>query len=182
MECCWLYWACRTYIGTYWYLYSFGVWYNLYCKTGKGGNIVLIETTIYKCEYCGAEFDDEHEASCHEWICRYKDVRKKVGSCLKFYKEDGSEIKFDDVAFVWADFDNITVFTVGNNSDVKFIKDLFDYQGYDNPFRAIVNEENPHYYGLWYFDPDLDCCGDWARVDDQIKKWTDIKNKFEKGA
>ena len=25
-------------------------------------------------------------------------------------------------------------------------------------------------------------CGEWARVDDQIKKWTDIKNKFEKGA
>ena len=28
----------------------------------------------------------------------------------------------------------------------------------------------------------LDCCGEWARVDDQIKKWTYIKNKFEKGA
>ena len=142
----------------------------------------MIETSIYKCEYCGAEFDDEHQASCHEWICRYKDVRKKVGSCLKFYKEDGSEIKFDDVAFVWADFDDITVFTVGNDSDVKFIKDLFDYQGYDNPFRAIVNEENPHYYGLWYFDTDLNYYGEWVRVDDQIKKWTDIKNKFEKDA
>ena len=140
----------------------------------------MIETSIYKCEYCGAEFDDEHEASCHEWICRYKDVRKKVGSCLKFYKEDGSEIKFDDAASVRAEFEDITVFTVGNDSDVKFIKDLFDYQGYDNPFRAIADEENPHYYGLWYFDPDLDCYGDWARVDDQIKKWVGIKNKFEK--
>ena len=140
----------------------------------------MIETTIYKCEYCDAEFDDEYEASCHEWVCRYEDVRNQVGSCLKFYKEDGSEIKFDDVAFVRAEFEDITVFTVGNDSDVKFIKDLFDYQGYDNPFRAIADEENPHYYGLWYFDPDLDCYGDWARVDDQIKKWTDIKNKFEK--
>ena len=141
----------------------------------------MIETTIYKCEYCGAEFDDEHEASCHEWICRYKDVKNRYGSSLRFYKYDGKEIKFDDVTSVRTEFDDITVFTVGNDSDVKFIKDLFDYQGYDNPFHAIVNEENPHYYGLWYFEPDL-CYGEWVRVDDQIKKWTDIKNKFEKGA
>ena len=33
----------------------------------------MIETRIYKCEYCGAEFDDEYEANCHEWVCRYKD-------------------------------------------------------------------------------------------------------------
>ena len=33
--------------------------------------------------------------------------------------------------------------------------------------------------GLWYFDPDLHC-GEWVRVDDQIKKWKDIKNKFIK--
>ena len=33
----------------------------------------MIETTIYKCEYCGAEFNDECEANCHEWVCRYKD-------------------------------------------------------------------------------------------------------------
>ena len=141
----------------------------------------MIETTIYKCEYCGAEFDDEHEASCHEWICRYKDVKNRYGSSLRFYKYDGKEIKFDDVTSVRTEFDDITVFTVGNDSDVKFIKDLFDYQGCDNPFHAIVNEENPHYYGLWYFEPDL-CYGEWVRVDDQIKRWTDIKNKFEKDA
>ena len=29
----------------------------------------MIETTIYKCEYCGAEFDDEYEVRCHEWVC-----------------------------------------------------------------------------------------------------------------
>ena len=33
----------------------------------------------------------------------------------------------------------------------------------------------------WWFNPDLHY-GQWVRVDDQIKKWTDIKNKFEKGA
>ena len=60
----------------------------------------MIETTIYKCEYCGAEFDDEYEANCHEWVCRYKDIRKRAGSNLRFYKEDGSEIKFDDASFV----------------------------------------------------------------------------------
>ena len=36
--------------------------------------------------------------------------------------------------------------------------------------------------GLWVFDPDLNYYGQWARVDDQIKKWTDIKNKFIKDA
>ena len=36
----------------------------------------MIGTTIYKCEYCGEEFDDEYEAHCHEWVCRYADVRK----------------------------------------------------------------------------------------------------------
>ena len=142
----------------------------------------MIETRIYKCEYCGAEFDDEYEADCHEWVCRYKDVKNRDGSSLGFYREDGTEIKLDDATFVWAEFENITVFTVGNDSDVKFIKDLFDYQGYDNPFRAIADEANPNYYGLWYFDPDLDCCGEWASVDDQIKKWTYIKNKFTKDA
>ena len=140
----------------------------------------MIETAIYKCEYCGAEFDDEHEASCHEWVCRYKDVKNRDSSNLRFYKDDGTEIKFDDSAFVWTDFDDNTAFIVGNDSDVKFVIDFFEWHGYDNPFRAIVDEENSHYYGLWYFDPDLDCCGEWVRVDDQIKKWTDIKNKFIK--
>ena len=84
----------------------------------------MIETTIYKCEYCGAEFDDEHEASCHEWICRYKDTRKRNGSSLRFYKDDGTEIKFDDAASVWANFDNNTAFIVGNDSDIKFVIDF----------------------------------------------------------
>ena len=141
----------------------------------------MIETTIYKCEYCGAEFDDEYEADCHEWVCRYKDIRKRAGSNLRFYKEDGSEIKFDDASFVWDDFDDVEAFTIGNDSDVKFIADFFEWNDYDNPFRVIVDEANSNYYGLWWFDPDLHC-GEWVRVDDQIKKWIDIKNKFEKGA
>ena len=141
----------------------------------------MIETTIYKCEYCSAEFDDEYEAHCHEWVCRYKDVRKQVGSCLKFYKEDGSEIKFDDASFVWADFDNITAFMVNSECDIQFVIDFFEWHDYENPFRAIEDDENPNYYGLWWFNPELHY-GEWVRVDDQIKKWTDIKNKFEKGA
>lgn len=141
----------------------------------------MIETRIYKCEYCGAEFDNEYEAHCHEWVCRYEDVRKQDGSCLKFYKEDGSEIKFDNVAFVWTEFDDVATFTVGNDSDVKFIADFFKWHDYVNPFRAIGNEVNPNYYGLWWFDPELHY-GEWVRVDDQIKKWTDIKNKFIKDA
>ena len=140
----------------------------------------MIEKIIYKCEYCGEEFDDEYEADCHEWVCRYKDVKNRDGSSLGFYREDGTEIKFDDASFVWADCDDIEVLTIGNDSDVKFIADFFEWHDYDNPFRAIADEANPNYYGLWYFDPDLDCCGEWARVDDQIKKWTDIKNKFIK--
>lgn len=139
----------------------------------------MIETTIYKCEYCGTEFDDEYEAHCHEWACRYNDTRKRDGSSLKFYKDDGTEIKFDDTAFVWADFDNNTAFLVGNDSDVKFVKDFFEWHGYENPFRAIEDEKNPNYYGLWWFNPDIHY-GEWVRVDDQIKRWTDIKNKFSK--
>ena len=141
----------------------------------------MIETTIYKCEYCGAEFDDEYDAHCHEWVCRYKDVKKRDGSNLRFYKEDGMEIKFDDAAFVWADFDNNTAFIVGNDSDVKFVIDFFEWLGYENPFRTIEDGENPNYYGLWWFEPDLHY-GEWVRVDDQIKRWTDIKNKFENNA
>ena len=142
----------------------------------------MIETTIYKCEYCGAEFDDEYEAHCHEWVCRYKDVKNRDSSNLRFYKEDGTEIKFDDAAFVWADFDDVEAFTIGNDSDVTFIADFFEWHDYDNPFRAIADEANPNYYGLWYFDPDLNYYGEWVCVDDQIKRWTDIKNKFEKDA
>ena len=141
----------------------------------------MIETTIYKCEYCGAEFDDEYDAHCHEWICRYKDVKKRDGSNLRFYKEDGKEIKFDDAASVCANFDNNTAFIVGNDSDVKFVIDFFEWHGYENPFRTIEDGENPNYYGLWWFDPNVHY-GEWVRVDDQIKRWTDIKNKFEKGA
>ena len=85
----------------------------------------MIETRIYKCEYCGAEFDDWYEANYHEWVCRYKDVKNRDGSSLGFYREDGTEIKFDDVAFVWADFDNdVYAFTVGNESDIKFVKEV----------------------------------------------------------
>ena len=142
----------------------------------------MIETTIYKCEYCGAEFDDEYEADCHEWVCRYKDVKKRDGSNLRFYKEDGTESKFDNAEFVQDGFDDVEALTIGNDSDVKFIADFFEWYGYDNPFRVIEDEENPNYYGLWYFDPDLNCYGEWVRVDDKIKKWTDIKNKFIKDA
>lgn len=138
----------------------------------------MIETTIYKCEYCGAEFDDEYETLCHEWVCRYKDVKKCDGSNLTFYKEDGTEIKFDNAKFVQEDFDDVKALTIGNDSDVKFIADFFEWHGYDNPFRVIADEKNPNYDGLWYFDTDLNYYGEWVRVDDQIKRWTDIKNKF----
>ena len=141
----------------------------------------MIETTIYKCEYCGAEFDDEYEANCHEWVCRYEDVRKQDGSNLRFYKEDGTESKFDNAEFVQYGFDDVEALTIGNDSDVKFVIDFFEWHDYDNPFRAIADEENPNYDGLWYFDPELHY-GEWVRVDDQIKRWTDIKNKFIKDA
>ena len=141
----------------------------------------MIETRIYKCEYCGAEFDDEYEAHCHEWVCRYEDVKKRDGSSLGFYREDGTEINFDDAAFVWAEFDDVAAFTVNNECDIQFVVDFFEWHDYDNPFRAIADEANPNCYGLWWFDPDLHY-GEWVRVDDQIKRWTDIKNKFEKDA
>ena len=141
----------------------------------------MIETTIYKCEYCGAEFDDEYEANCHEWVCRYNDTRKCDGSSLRFYKDDGTEIKFDDAAFVWAEFDDVAAFTVNNECDIQFVVDFFEWHDYDNPFRAIEDGENPNCYGLWWFNPDLHY-GEWVRVDDQIKKWTDIKNKFAQDA
>ena len=142
----------------------------------------MTETTIYKCEYCGAEFDDEHEANCHEWVCRYNDTRKRDDSSLRFYKDDGTKIKFDDDAFVWTDFDDNTAFIVGNDSDVKFVIDLLGWIGYDAPFSTITDEAHSSNYGLWYFDTDLNYHGEWVRVDDQIKKWTDIKNKFTKDA
>ena len=142
----------------------------------------MIETRIYKCEYCGAEFDDWYTANFHEWVCRYKDVKKRDGSNLRFYKYDGTEIEFDNAEFVQDGFDEVEAITIGNDSDVKFIADFFKWHNYDNPFRAIADEANPNYYGLWYFDTDLNSYGEWVRVDDQIKKWTYIKNKFEKGA
>ena len=141
----------------------------------------MIETTIYKCEYCGAEFDDEYEANCHEWVCRYKDVKKRDSSNLRFYKEDGKEIKLDDATFVWAEFDDVAAFTVNNECDIQFVVDFFEWHDYDNPFRAIADEANPNCYGLWWFKPDLHY-GEWVRVEKKKKKWTDIKNKFIKGA
>lgn len=140
----------------------------------------MIETTIYKCEYCGAEFDDEYEAHCHEYVCQYEDVKKRRRSCLGFYDEDGSRIKFNTHE-IYDELDNVAAFTVGNNDDVKLVIDVLGWVGYDNPFRAIEDKINPDYYGLWWFDPDLHC-GEWMRVDDQIKRWTDIKNKFENNA
>lgn len=140
----------------------------------------MTEIRIYKCEYCGAKFDDEYEATCHEYVCQYKDVKKRKGSCLGFYREDGTEIKFD-VRNVYDELGDMAAFIVGNDSDVKFIMGLLGWIGYENPFSTIEDDVNPNYYGLWWFDPDLHC-GEWVRVDDQIKRWTDIKNKFEKGA
>lgn len=140
----------------------------------------MIETRIYKCEYCGAEFDDEYEAHCHEWVCRYKDVSQRKGSCLGFYREDGTEIKFD-VQTVYDDLEDVVAFIVGNDSDVKFVISLFGWIGYDAPFCAIANKAHPNYYGLWWFDPEFHY-GEWVRVDDQIKKWVGIENKFIKDA
>ena len=141
----------------------------------------MIETTIYKCEYCGAEFDDEYEAHCHEYVCQYEDVKKRKGSCLGFYREDGTEIKFD-IQTIYDELDDMAAFIVGNDSDVKFVIGLLGWIGYDVPCGIITNETHPNYYGLWYFDPDLNCYGKWVRVDDQIKKWVGIENKFIKDA
>ena len=116
------------------------------------------------------------------WVCRYKNVKKRDGSNLRFYKYNGTEIEFNNAEFVQDGFGDVEAFTIGNDSDVKFIADFFEWHNYDNPFRAIVDEENPNYYGLWYFDTDLNSDGEWVRVDDQIKKWAYIKNKFEKDA
>lgn len=140
----------------------------------------MIETRIYKCEYCGAEFDDEYEAHCHEYVCQYEDVRKRKGSCLGFYREDGTEIKFD-VQTIYDELNDMAAFIVGNDSDVKFVIGLLGWIGYDSPFSTITDEAHSSNYGLWYFEPDLNDYGEWVRVDDQIKKWADIKNKFEKG-
>ena len=140
----------------------------------------MIETMIYKCEYCGAEFDDEYEAYCHEYVCQYQDVKKRKGSCLGFYREDGTEIKFD-VQTIYDELDDMAAFIVGNDSDVKFVIGLLGWIGYDAPFCTIDNKVRPNYYGLWYFDPDRHC-GEWVRVDDQIKKWVSIENKFIKDA
>lgn len=140
----------------------------------------MIETTIYKCDYCGAEFDDRYEASCHVWVCRYKDVKKRKGSCLGFYREDGTEIKFD-AQVVYDELDNMVAFIVGNDFDIKFIDGLFGWIGYENPFSDIAEDSNQNYYGLWWFDPEQHY-GEWVRVDDQIKRWTDIKNKFSTNA
>lgn len=140
----------------------------------------MIETRTYKCEYCGAKFDDAYEANCHEWVCRYKEVSQRKGSCLGFYREDGTEIKFD-VQTVYYELEDVEAFIVGNDSDIKFIKGLFGWMGYDDPFRSIEDDVNPSYYGLWWFDPDIRC-GEWVRVDDQIKKWVGIENKFIKDA
>ena len=140
-------------------------------------------------EYCFLHWTCRTCSNCHEWICRYKDVRKQVASRLAFYKEDGSEVKFDDASFVWDDLDDIAAFTVNHECDIQFVADFFEWYGSENPFRQI--EVNDYEYmdiddvwkliGLWCFDPEQHY-GEWVRVDDQIKKWTDIKNKFEKGA
>lgn len=141
----------------------------------------MIETTMYKCEYCGAEFDDEYEAHCHEYVCQYNDVKKRKGSCLGFYREDGTEIKFD-VQTIYDELNDMAAFMVGNDSDVKFVVGLLGWIGYDTPFGIATDSKTPNYYGLWYFDQDLNYYGQWVRVDDQIKKWVGIENKFIKDA
>ena len=140
----------------------------------------MIETTIYKCEYCGAEFDDEYEAHCHEWVCRYDDVKKRKGSNLGFYKENGTEIKFE-AQHLCNELNDVVAFIVGNDDDVQFVIELFDWLYCGNQFPDITDENTSNYYGLWWFNPES-YCDEWVRVDDQIKKWTDIKNKFEKDA
>lgn len=140
----------------------------------------MIETRTYKCEYCGAEFDDEYEAHCHEYVCQYEDVRKRKGSCLGFYREDGTEIKFD-VQTIYDELNDMAAFIVGNDSDVKFVIGLLGWIGYDAPFGIVADKAHPNYYGLWYFDPNVHY-GEWVRVDDQIKKWVGIENKFIKDA
>lgn len=129
----------------------------------------MIETTIYKCEICGAEFDNEYEANCHEFVCRYNEVEKLDGSCLKFYKANGAEIKFDNSNFIWAEFDDVAAFAVGNDNDVRFVEELFAWKCNDNPFRFMADAKISNYYGLWWYDPNLHY-DEWVRVDDQIKK------------
>lgn len=145
----------------------------------------MIETTIYKCEYCGAELDDEYEANCHEWVYRYDDVKKRDGSALGFYQEDGTEMKITNPHSIETVLDCAMAFTVGNISDAEFVIGIFKYFRAENPFNDFIVDNDDKTLadatGLWYYTLEA-YAPEWVRVDDQIKKWVDTKNKFVKGA
>ena len=69
----------------------------------------MIETRIYKCEYCGAEFDDEYEAHCHEWVCRYDDQIKKWKDIKNKFIKDGQYMLGKIMEYMFGGF--LIVFT-----------------------------------------------------------------------
>lgn len=134
----------------------------------------MTELTIYKCDYCGQEFDDYDDCRRHEWGCRYNDLMANDDNRLKIYNQAGDLLAFNsniDPDCIWA-------IRVNSYADAQFIDDFFEEMGYEKPIKIINGVFNSP--GLYYFCEDD--YGTWKYWIEEHEKLNEIKNKFSTGA
>lgn len=130
----------------------------------------MTELNIYKCDYCGQEFDDEDDCWRHEWGCRYENLMIDDNNRLRIYNQTGNLLAFNSGLGP----DDIWAIRVNSCADAQFIDDFFEEMGYEKPIKIVNGVFNSP--GLYYFCEDRD--GTWKYWTEEHEKLNKIKNKF----
>lgn len=130
----------------------------------------MTEWSVYKCDYCGQEFDDAEDCRRHEWGCRYNDLMLGDDNRLEIYNQAGDRMTFT----THISPDDIWAIRVNSYADAQFIDDFFEENGYEKPIKIINGVFNSP--GLHYFCEDG--YGTWKYWIEEHEKLNEIKNKF----
>lgn len=134
----------------------------------------MTEWSVYKCDYCGREFENEDDCRRHEWDCRYDDLMAGENNRLEIYNQAGYQMLFNSST----DPDEIWAVHVNSYADAQFINDFFEENGYEKPIKIINGVFNSP--GLHYFCEDG--YGNWKYWTEELEKLDEIKHKFSTGA
>lgn len=117
----------------------------------------MYDVHYFKCEFCGAHFDDEFECRRHELNHEYKNAVSSMGRI--FIKIDDC----DELKEYSADYDayDINTIFVHTPQGCAFMDDVFNDENLESPWTGAKLE----YESGWYY---LDVNGYWHSLEQDI--------------
>lgn len=128
----------------------------------------MTEKTVYVCDICGKEFDDEYDCEIHEWEEKAKPFigRFKI---VYFNGDKGSCLPSDE------QIESIKAIYTNDCETAEFLDEYFtSHYGcyFESPYSGI-----PTHNHMTIFYDDESACG-WLDLDDEYAKLDNIKGLF----